>query len=613
MPHEHAAPDAAALLQSSAIFGELSNNERAEIWSRARVHTLSRGEILVRQNTPSSTVYVVVSGRFEVWIEGRENPVIEIGVGEPIGEIGFFSGEPRNATIIAARDSMVIELDRPSFDDVARRVPAVYQTVLRALARRLADTVARVPTAKRIAATRTVAVIAGGRAEIPQAFFDRLEAVVGRAGKGLLLRQEFVETLFPGMGLDDPAVSRWLNAIENEYELIAYIADPTLTDWTRKAIRQADQVLVVVADAASELNPVESFAFEAHPPARRRLAILQGRRTASVDGTADRLRGRDAAMHHHVSLQDDADFKSLHRFLSGRALGYVAAGGGGFGLAHIGVYKAFAERGVVFDILGGTSAGAAVLGGFALGMTPEEADRGVHDIFVTSRAFKRFTLPRYALLDHLHFDEALRRQFRGVAIEDAWRPYFAVATLLDGSMQGPHLIRRGPVWKAVRASVSLPAILPPVITDDGRLLVDGGVIDNIPLRPMKSLKTGPNLVVHFGVRETQRFAIDYASIPGRWRLIRRMLTSSGRRTLPAVPSPIGVLERCLAMNQNPDLLPTGPLDLVLNVPPFPGSNFMDFDRHFEVFEAAYLWCRGQIDALGRAGNPALAAILATKA
>jgi hypothetical protein len=91
-----------------------------------------------------------------------------------------------------------------------------------------------------------------------------------------------------------------------------------------------------------------------------------------------------------------------------------------------------------------------------------------------------------------------------------------------------------------------------------------------------------------------------------------MLTASGRRALPAVPTPVGVLERCLAMNRNPDLLPVGPLDLVLNVPPFPGARFMDFDRHLEIFEAACEWCRGQIDTLGQAGNPALSAILATK-
>ena len=158
-------------------------------------------------------------------------------------------------------------------------------------------------------------------------------------------------------------------------------------------------------------------------------------------------------------------------------------------------------------------------------MSPEELDQRTGDVFVVSRAFKRVTYPRYALLDHVPFDAALRRQFGDVMIEDAWRPYFAVATVLDGSGEGLHLMRRGPLWKAVRASGSIPAVLPPVLTDDGRMLVDGAVIDNIPLRSMKALKAGPNLVVHFGERGTpQRFAADDASIPGRWSLMRQMLT-----------------------------------------------------------------------------------------
>lgn len=613
MAEEPGALNAAELLRSTAIFRELSNDQLDAIWSRAKVHNLTRGAVLVRQGTPSDSVYIVVSGRFEVWVEGQRGPINEIGVGEPIGETGFFSGAKRNATIIAARDSVVLELDRASFDAVARQVPAIHQTLLRALARRLADGSLRTAPERRSIAARTVTVIAGGREPIPPVFFERLDKVVGRRGKGRLLDREYLGRHFPGRTPDDPTVANWLNAIEHEYELIAYLADDTLTDWTRKAVRQADQVLIVVSGEATEPNAVEAFAYDLHPPARRRLICLHDERSGWVEGTADWLRQRDVTMHHHVALADDLDFKSLHRFLTGRAAGYVAAGGGGFGPAHIGVFKAFAERGVHFDLLGGASVGAAVLGGFAMMLSPEEVDIGTHDVFVTSRGFKRFTLPRYALLDHTPFDDALRRQYRGIAIEDAWRPYFAVATVLDGSAQGPYLIRHGPIWKAVRASGSLPAVLPPVFTDDGRMLVDGGVVDNIPLRSMKALKTGPNLVVHFGVRDVQqRFEVDYGAIPGRWQLARHMLTPGGRRKLPRIPNPISVLQRCLVMHQNPELLPVGPLDLVLAVPPFPGANFMDFDRHFEVFEAAYQWCRGRIDELTDKGDPALAAILATK-
>ena len=118
---------------------------------------------------------------------------------------------------------------------------------------------------------------------------------------------------------------------------------------------------------------MEAFAFATHPSARRRLVRLHERRTGSVEGTAAWLAEREVGMHHHVALEDDRDFRSLHRFLAGRALGYVAAGGGGFGPAHIGVFKAFAEHGVNFDILGGASVGAAVLGGFAIGSTPRRS------------------------------------------------------------------------------------------------------------------------------------------------------------------------------------------------------------------------------------------------
>ena len=132
---------------------------------------------------------------------------------------------------------------------------------------------------------------------------------------------------------------------------------------------------MAVGAAPDGLNPVETFAFAIHPSLRRRLVRVHERRTGAVEGTAAWLRQRDVTMHHHVALEDDLDFKSLHRFLTGRALGYVAAGGGGFGPAHIGIYKAFAEHGVTFDILGGASVGAAVLGGFAMLRAPKRISR----------------------------------------------------------------------------------------------------------------------------------------------------------------------------------------------------------------------------------------------
>ena len=108
------------------------------------------------------------------------------------------------------------------------------------------------------------------------------------------------------------------------------------------------------------------------------------------------------------------------------------------------------------------------------------------------RALNRFTWPRYGLLDHGVFDEELQRLYPG-RIEDAWRPFFAVAT--DLSTFSVCVMREGPLWQAIRASCSIPGVLPPFFDANGHMLVDGGVADNIPVSVMHSLKTGPNLVI----------------------------------------------------------------------------------------------------------------------
>jgi NTE family protein len=604
---ETALPNMAA---ASSAFGELSPEQQAEIWSWVRVRALLGGEILVLQNTAADAIFVVVSGRFEVQVEGKPVPFAEIGVGQPIGEIAFFAGGLRTATVVAVRDSVVLELDRASFEEIARHVPAVYDQLLANLARRLAETTARVTGSTRLALARTVAVLVAGYADIPAQFFRRFQAAFAGSGKYLFLSHADLKERFPNLELDDATITNWLNLIESEYDLIIYLADTRPTEWTRKAIRQADElVLLAYGKAADGLNPVEEIGLAIHPPSRRRLVRIHDHRVPFTTGTADWLRERDVAMHHHVSLQDDEDFNSLYRFITGRAVGFVAGGGGGFGPAHVGIYKAFQERGAKFDMLGGTSVGAAVLAGFALFLTPAELDLALKDIFVSSRGFKRWTWPRYSLLDHVEFDKALQRQCRGAQIEDMWRPFFAVATDVDQAGRGPYVMRRGPLWKAVRASGSIPAILPPVFTDDGRMLVDGGVVDNIPLGPMKALKSGPNLVVHFEEPPAQHHKVKYENIPGRWQLLCRLVNPFGREKLPEVPGPTSVLRRCVGIHQNPDLLPIESLDLVLAPPAFPGSSAIDFDRHTEVFEAAYRWCNSHIDRLMAERNPALDAIL----
>ena len=103
------------------------------------------------------------------------------------------------------------------------------------------------------------------------------------------------------------------------------------------------------------------------------------------------------------------------------------------------------------------------------------------------------------------------------------------------------------------------------------MLVDGCLIDNVPLAQMHQLKSGPNLVVHFGDPAAEMFDVDYAELPGRFELIAAMLTPFRKKLLPAAPSAVNVLWRSLVAHQRYDTLPTAPLDHVMRPPFLPTS------------------------------------------
>ncbi|MBR0757090.1 patatin-like phospholipase family protein [Bradyrhizobium jicamae] len=599
------------VLEDFALFQTLSPEQRLKAFKAMIRLDLVRGQMLVAQGGASDSLFMVLHGALAVRRKGDLEPIAELRAGELVGEIGFFGNVPRTADVIAIRDSSVLALTRTAYEALSRDAPAIVEALLGALARRFAKETARLLPIRASPKARTVALIDGGREIVPDVFDRRMRDGLA-ATDAEIVDPARVGAMFPGRALDAPEVSDWLNRLEHAAPLVIYLGGRDAPIWVRKAIRQADMVVFACRGDAptGPLTEVEAFACEVHPSSARRIVRIHDRRSSHVSGTTAWLARLPCLMHHHVALEDRVDIDSLIRFLSGRAIGFVAAGGGSFGTAHVGIYKAFRERGVTFDIFVGTSVGSAMVAGFAKNHEAEHLERGTHEIFVTSRSFRRPTWPRYSLLDHKAFDRALANQYgRDVRIEDCWRPFAAVATNL--STHSLELIRSGPLWKAVRASSAIPGLLPPFYTAEGAMLVDGCLIDNVPLAPMHQLKSGPNLVVHFGEPAAEMFDVAYDELPGRFELFAAMLTPFRKKLLPAAPSAVNVLWRSLVAHQRYDTLPTAPFDLVMRPPLSPDIDVTDFDRHTEIFDTSYLWAREAIAALEAEGNSAISAILSS--
>ncbi len=596
-------------LRRVPAFSELSEPELAELLQCMSVLQVARGEALLQEGEVSDKLYLVAVGQFEVLVEGTTEPIADIGAGEPIGEIGFFADVPRTASVIAVRDSTVLALDRAAFERIAALHPKIYGPILRTMARRLGHAAEARARSTRVNPVRTLALLAAGEAAVPEAFIEGLARIAAARGRIRIITAAEVAAKF-GAAAEDFAVASWIAEYERGCDAVICLPDRDLTRWTRCALANANELILVAQGRPDPpRSPAEELALRSFPPRRRRLVRLHPRRQGVVSGTADWMALREPFIVHHVALEDDRDLMSFCRFLTGDAAGFVAGGGGAHGPAHIGIYRALRDRGCTFDIFGGASVGAGISAGFAQLEPPERIDAGVHEVFIRARALKRMTFPRYSLLDHRAFDRALQGLFGEQRIEDLWTPFFAVTT--DLSSQALRILRTGSLWRAVRASCAIPGVLPPMFLEDGHMLVDGAIAENLPLSAMKALKSGPNVVIDLDLPLSRPFDFAYDNLPGRAGLLAAMLSPWGRRKLPPCPGPANVVQRAIFANLRHPPLPLGPLDLLLRPPPFPGSSYMSWDRHAEVAEAAYHWGLATLTRLEDEGHPALAAMKRT--
>jgi NTE family protein len=176
----------------------------------------------------------------------------------------------------------------------------------------------------------------------------------------------------------------------------------------------------------------------------------------------------------------------------------VLGGGGARGLAHIGVLKVFSRAGVPVDLVVGTSIGAVVGALSCAGVPPQEIERmawevGWNKLTDLSAAGVVKLLVAEELLSTQKMESYLERRFGTKTFADLKTPFAAVAADLRTGEQ--IVLREGSVALAARASATMPGVFRPV-TYRHRLLVDGGIVDNLPTDVAKTLGADVILCVH---------------------------------------------------------------------------------------------------------------------
>lgn len=566
-------------LGSLPLFAGLTEETLSELARQAERIDLPGGAILFEQDTPSDALYILYWGRLAAWRRGADGEVRKLGHIAPggyVGETGLLLEQPRTASVVALRDSELLRWSKAAFELLMTQYPAAMLRLAREALGRYAQTI------NRPAQARCFALLPGMPGIDVAGFAARLARALGHLGEIRVVYASQARERGPG----------WFTVLEQQSAGLIYVGDLDPI-WRERCARQSDVVLMLV-DAEHRTDAVlpPPASISEHTP--QHLVLLQ-HEASPAPGTCAWLEALPGtSMHHHV--RSSGDVARVARILTGRAVGLVLSGGGARGFAHVGALRVLREVGVEIDYVAGCSAGAIIAAGIACGWEDPHLVQALRAAFVEDNPFSDVTLPLVAIHRGRKASMLLQRSFGKIHIEDLPLPFFCVSTdLTCGKL---HVHDRGSLWLALRASTAIPGVVPPLF-HDRRVLVDGGVIDNLPVAEMRRRISGEIIAIDVGGNYRIDTDLEEAWLPSWWRQLA--LQWGKHKTYPGIAQ---LLWRAVMVNSDAMSTRQRRQSSLLLKPDLHGVDLFDwhaFDRIVEL---------GRTDAAAHAA--AIQALFATE-
>ncbi|HJR26449.1 MAG TPA: patatin-like phospholipase family protein, partial [Acidimicrobiales bacterium] len=262
--------------------------------------------------------------------------------------------------------------------------------------------------------------------------------------------------------------------------------------------------------------------------------------------------------------------------------------------AHLGVVRALEEAGVPVDIAGGASVGSMVAA--LCGLDEDHEGRLAHMTRgLAVGGLFRPTLPLVSLTSSKRITRMLRapENLGDRAIEDFWIPWHCVSTNLSRGTAVVH--DHGPAWHAVRSSIALPGLLPPV-QDHGDLLVDGGVLNNLPVDAMRARLDGRIVAIDLEPPVDLRYEDAFDPTVSGWGILRSKLNPF--RRAPRIPNLVQIVLRAKqvgGVHAQRWVMAEHAVDVYLQ-PPIGDFGALNFKAGPGLVDAAYRYTLEQLEA-----------------
>lgn len=511
------------------LFGVLEEDQFNSIEPYFQWIQLPGGEVLMQEGDVGDSSYILITGRLRAVIQGGLDLRVigEISEGETVGEMSLITGAPRSATIYAIRDCVLVQLLKADFEKIVFEYPATLMKITQLLINRLVlQNQGKGPRAK----LENIAIVNLNTKIDTAHWAERLEQDLHRFGTTKRLDPK---TVNQEVGIKEIAnsthgeyekynrLSSWLDGQEQKYDFLLYIADLDQDEWSKRCLRQADYVFIIVHGEGEDLLREKVWINKLSLISKASHCLIICQNGPSHPAQTDQIKNEYKIKEHfHFNLTKTDDYSRLARKIAGKSIGLVLSGGGARGVAHLGVYRALVERGFPIDLVGGTSIGSLMAALIAMHLPVEDMINLTRHEFMRNPTSDYSLVPFISIIKGHKLERALMRYFGDQAIEDLWIPYFCVSSNLSKTRAEHHT--EGLLRQAIRASISIPGVLPPVIKQT-EVLVDGGIFNNLPIDFMQEF--GAGTIIAVDLDGGHALHLDESIKPSNWTYLKSRWSS----------------------------------------------------------------------------------------
>ncbi|OZB17458.1 MAG: cyclic nucleotide-binding protein [Hyphomonas sp. 34-62-18] len=561
-------------LKTIPLLKDVSQRAMRSAGKEARWFALPAGQPLFLAGEPADSIYFVLSGALGAF--GSKGEFVgHIRPGEPVGEMALFLGGvdangdgagddvPHSSSVYALRDSEVIGLSRAGWKMLVKSEPELLEGMIRIILRRLG----RGTSHKSEAAPKVYTLLSTSPTIDVTLRARALKNALARFGKRAVIVDE-------ADGAEKPAA--FFDQLETNHDAVILTATIGDTPWFRLSTRQADRIWVL---ARSDARPSTPLMPEDTSPAQRLklidIILIHPGAERRASRPQEWLQAAGAKRLFHWQGDAGADAMRLARIMTGRSVGLVLSGGGARAYSHIGAIRAIRELGIPIDFAGGASMGAVVAACVAIGWDDAEIDRRIRKAFVETNPLGDYTLPVVGMVKGKRVNQRLQEHFGEIEIGDLQIPFFALSTNLTNGQAKLH--RCGLLRTALRATISLPGILPPFV-DGEDILVDGAVLDNFPVESMRELHQGFVIGSDVSAIRDGLNREEFVHPESFWEWVFKRGFSS--------PPPIAGLLMRAATIRDDRLTPRDKADIII-LPELPDIELRDWKAYDASVEAGY--------------------------